>query len=226
MNIIYYGHSCFMLETGGKKVLVDPFISPNPLAAHIDIHSISPDYILVSHGHEDHIADLIPIARRSGAQVICSAEISCWLQRKGIENTHGMNIGGKRSFDFGTVKMVNAVHSSSLPDGTYGGTEAGYIIQAYNKTIYYAGDTALHYDMRLLGEFYKLDYAFLPIGDNFTMGMEDAIIAADFIKCNNIIGMHYNTFDLIKIDEHEALKKFKEAGLNLSLIPIGNRIKI
>lgn len=217
----YYGQSCFMVEAGGHKILFDPFITPNELASHIDVDSIVPDFILVSHGHQDHVADLLPIAGRSGAVVVGSFELTTWLGNNGISNTHPMNIGGKWQFPFGTVKMVNAVHSNSLPDGTYGGTEAGYVIQSGGKTIYYAGDTALHYDMKLLAELFTIDAAFLPIGDNFTMGVDDAIRAAGFIGCSNIIGMHYDTFGYIKIDKEEAVRKFAAAGLNLRLIPIG-----
>ena len=148
----YYGQSCFMVEAGGHKILFDPFITPNELASHIDVDSIVPDFILVSHGHQDHVADLLPLAGRSGAVVVGSFELTTWLGNNGISNTHPMNIGGKWQFPFGTVKMVNAVHSNSLPDGTYSGTEAGYVIQSGGKTIYYAGDTALHYDMKLLAE--------------------------------------------------------------------------
>lgn len=226
MNVTYYGQSCFMVETDGHKILFDPFITPNELAGHIDVDAIVPDFILVSHGHQDHVADLIPIAKRSGALVIGSFELTTWLNNNGISNTHPMNIGGKRDFGFGTARMVNAVHSNSLPDGTYGGTEAGYVVQSAGKTIYFAGDTALHYDMKLLAELYQLDAAFLPIGDNFTMGVDDAILAAGFIGCSNIIGMHYDTFGYIKIDHEEAVRKFAAAGLKLTLLPIGDSATI
>ena len=137
-----------------------------------------------------------------------------------------MNLGGKRTFDFGTVKMVFAAHSNSLPDGTYGGTAAGFIIETAGKTYYYSGDTALTQEMKLTGELYQLEAAFLPIGDNFTMGIDDAIIAAGFIKCKKIIGMHFDTFGYIQIDKKEALTKFENAGLNLMLIDIGGSIEI
>ncbi|HEY0900286.1 MAG TPA: metal-dependent hydrolase [Sphingobacteriaceae bacterium] len=226
MQVTYYGQSCFMFETNGHQILFDPFITPNELASHIDVDSINPDFILVSHGHQDHVADLIPIAKKSQALVVGSFELTTWLNNNGIENTHPMNIGGKWQFDFGTVKMVNAVHSNSLPDGTYGGTEAGYVIQAEGKSIYYAGDTALHYDMKLLRELFEINAAFLPIGDNFTMGVDDAIVAAEFIGCSNIVGMHYDTFGYIKIDHEEAKQKFAKAGLNLTLMPIGDSITL
>lgn len=215
-----------MVETDGYKILFDPFITPNELASHIDVDQINPDFILVSHGHQDHVADLIPIAKRSGALVVGSFELATWLNNNGISNTHPMNIGGKWKFDFGTVKMVNAVHSNSLPDGSYGGTEAGYVLQSAGKTVYFAGDTALHYDMKLLGEQFTLDAAFLPIGDNFTMGIDDAILAAGFIGCSNIIGMHYDTFGYIKIDHEEAGRRFAAAGLQLTLVPIGSSVDV
>ncbi|HEY1024585.1 MAG TPA: metal-dependent hydrolase [Sphingobacteriaceae bacterium] len=226
MNITYYGQSCFMLEADDKKILFDPFITPNELAKDVDVDAIHPDAILVSHGHQDHVADLIPIAKRTGALVISSFEIMVWLNDNGIPNTHPMNLGGKWQFDFGTVKMVNAVHSNSLPDGSYGGTAAGFIIQTGGKTIYYAGDTALHSDMKLLGEMFRIDHAFLPVGDNFTMGVDDAILAAQFVKCSSIIGMHYDTFGFIKIDHGQAQQKFQDAGLDLKLIPIGQSLTL
>src|SRR6201995_3895388 len=149
MKLTFYGHSSVQLEVNGKKLLFDPFITPNELAKHIDISTIKPDYILLSHGHGDHIADLEAIQKASGAKVICIAEIAHWLGGKGITNTHGMNIGGGFYFDFGRVKMVYALHSSSTHDGSYGGVPAGFIITGGDKKVYFAGDTALTYDMKL-----------------------------------------------------------------------------
>lgn len=221
MNITYYGHSCFGIEVNGKNILFDPFITPNELAKNIDATTVKADYILISHGHEDHIADAIAIAERTGAKVVCNWEIHSWLNSKGITNTHPMNIGGKWKFDFGNVKCVAAVHSSSLPDGTYGGNPMGFIIEAAEGNFYYAGDTALTYDMKLIGDYRSINFAFLPIGDNFTMGVDNAIIAADFIKCRKIIGMHYDTFGYIKVDKEQAIKKFENAGNSLTLFNIG-----
>jgi L-ascorbate metabolism protein UlaG (beta-lactamase superfamily) len=221
MNITYYGHSCFGIEVNGKNILFDPFITPNELAKNIDATTVKADYILISHGHEDHIADAIAIAERTGAKVICNWEIHSWLNSKGITNTHPMNIGGKWKFDFGNVKCVAAVHSSSLPDGTYGGNPMGFIVEAVEGNFYYAGDTALTYDMKLIGDYRSINFAFLPIGDNFTMGVDNAIIAADFIKCRKIIGMHYDTFGYIKVDKEQAIKKFENAGNSLTLFNIG-----
>ena len=226
MKITYFGHSCFQVEVNDKKILFDPFILGNPLASNIDIQSINPDYILVSHGHLDHIADLELIAKQSNALVICNWEIYKWLNKKGITKVHPMNIGGKWMCDFGKVKCVLAVHSSSLPDGTYGGAAMGFIIETDKGNFYYSGDTALTYDMKLIGEFRKLSFALLPIGDNVTMGVDNAVIASDFIKCKTIIGLHYNTFDDIKIDKEDAYKKFEYRGKKLILIEIGNTIEL
>jgi L-ascorbate metabolism protein UlaG (beta-lactamase superfamily) len=226
MKITYYGHSCFAVETKGRKILFDPFISPNPLAGHINIEKIEADYILVSHGHEDHLADAIRIANQTGALVVSNWEIVQWLNKQGVDNTHPMNIGGHKIFDFGKVKCVNAVHSSSLPDGSYGGNPMGFLIETGNKSLYYSGDTALTYDMKLIGDYKKMNIALLPIGNNFTMGIDNAVIAADFIKCDTIIGLHYDTFGYIKIDRQEAVEKFAAAGKELLLLPIGDSFDI
>lgn len=221
MQITYYGHSCFEIVVNNKKILFDPFISGNELASHIDIKKINPDYILISHGHQDHVGDAIAIAKQSKAIVVANWEIIQWLNKHGVENTHPMNTGGKWMFDFGKVKCVSAVHSSSLPDGSYGGTAMGFIIEAHEANFYYSGDTALTYDMKLIGEFRTLDFALLCLGDNFTMSVDNAIIAADFIKCRKIIGMHYDTFGYIKIDHEEAISKFSNQGKELTLMEIG-----
>jgi L-ascorbate metabolism protein UlaG (beta-lactamase superfamily) len=225
MKLTYYGHSTIEIQTGGKTLLFDPFITPNELAKHIDVNGLKPDYILISHGHGDHVADLIPIQKQSNAQVICIAEIAGWLANNGVEGAHGMNIGGSHNFDFGRVKMVYALHSSSMPDGSYGGVPAGFVIYAEGKKIYFAGDTALTYDMKLLAE-EQLDWAILPIGDNYTMGIDDAVKAAGFVACNNVIGVHYDTFPVIKINQQEAIEKFAEAGLNLQLPAIGASLEL
>lgn len=224
MKITYYGHSCFGVEVQGKHLLFDPFISPNPLASGIDVNNIPADYILVSHGHLDHVADLVSIANRTNATVICAWEIHEWLEKQGVKNTRPMNIGGKWMTDFGKVKCVTAVHSSSLPDGSYGGNPMGFIVESIEGNFYYAGDTALTMDMKLIGEYRTIDFAFLPIGDNFTMGVDNAIIASDFIGCSNIIGMHYDTFGYIKIDHTASTNLFARAGKKLTLIKIGDTI--
>jgi len=221
MKVTYYGHSCFLLDINGSKVLFDPFISPNELAKDINISDIKPDYILITHGHEDHVADVEVIAKQSDAKLVSSFEIISWFGHKGLNNGHPMNIGGSVKLDFGTVKYVTAIHSSVMPDGAYGGNPGGFVIQTKDKTIYYAGDTALTYDMKLLAEEFDIDLAFLPIGDNFTMGAHDAAKAAGFVNCKEIIGMHYDTFPYIEIDKVEAKIIFKKEHANLSLLAIG-----
>lgn len=225
MKITYYGHSCFGVEINGKHLVFDPFITPNELASGIRLSDVKADYILVSHGHEDHVADLVALAKQTGAKVICSWEIFVWLGKQGISNVHPMNTGGKVKLDFGNVKCVVAQHSSSLPDGTYAGNPMGFVVESTEGSFYYAGDTALTYDMKLIGEYRKINFAFLPIGDNFTMGVDNAIIACDFIKCGDIIGMHYDTFGFIKIDQREAIEKFEKAGYRLNLLTIGQTIE-
>ena len=226
MKITYYGHSCFSVLVNGKTLLFDPFISGNPLAKQIDAAAVNADYILLSHGHFDHIADAVAIAKRTKATVICAWEISEWLRKQDVTNVHPMNTGGKWKFDFGNVKCVAAVHSSGLPDGSYGGNPMGFIIESTQGYFYYSGDTALTYDMKLIGEYRKVDFAFLCIGDNFTMSVDNAIIAAEFIRCDLIIGMHYDTFEYIKINKEDAIEKFSRNGKELQLIPIGNTIEL
>jgi L-ascorbate metabolism protein UlaG (beta-lactamase superfamily) len=216
--IKYFGHSCFSVEFGGKTLLFDPFISGNPLAKQIDIKSIKADYILQSHGHIDHILDCVAIAKNTGAKVIGSWEIHEWLNKQGVTNTHPMNIGGKWKFDFGTVKCVVAQHSSGLPDGSYGGNPMGFLVMDDNKNgFYYSGDTALTLDMQLIPNWCKLQYAFLPIGDNFTMDATDALQAAKFINCNNIIAIHFDTFGFIEVNHTQVKQQFVEAGLQLKI---------
>lgn len=226
MKVTYFGHACFQIEVEGSTILFDPFITPNELAKDIDINTINPDYILVSHGHEDHVADLEKIAKQSGATVVSNFEITTWFNKKGIENTHPMNHGGSWQFPFGNVKYVNAVHSSTLPDGSNGGNPGGFVIETKKGNFYYAGDTALTMDMKLIPLFTELDFAILPIGDNFTMGIDEAVMAANFISCDKIIGMHYDTFGYIKIDHEKAKEKFDHNDSELILIEIGQTKEI
>jgi len=221
MEISYFGHACFGIKIHEKFLLFDPFISPNPAAASINIDEINADYILLSHGHKDHVADISKIYKSGNPLVISNFEIISWLATQGIENGHPMNHGGSKVFDFGTVKMVNAVHSSSLPDGSYGGNPVGFVISMENTCFYFAGDTALTYDMKLISEEFSIDIAFLPIGDNFTMGIDDAVKAAKFVGSEKIIGMHYDTFPMIEINHEVAIRKFNEQGLELLLLSIG-----
>jgi len=225
MEIYYLGHGCIQVNTMGKILLIDPFITPNPLAANIDIEQLKPDYILLTHGHEDHVADAEVIAKNSGAKIIANFEIVSWYEKKGIEG-HPMNHGGQWQFDFGKLKMVNAVHSSVLPDGTYGGNPAGFVMSNNEATIYIAGDTALHQDMKLIPTFFNLDVAILPIGDNFTMGIDEAIVASQFVEVNKVLGMHFDTFPYIEINKERAVESFKNKGIELILLDIGSSTSI
>lgn len=225
MKITFYGHATFGVEIGGKHLLFDPFISPNEKAAHIQIDEIAADYILLSHGHQDHVADVDTIGKRTGATVVSNFEIASYYGNQG-HAYHPMNTGGSWNFDFGKVTCVNAIHSSVLPDGTYAGNPMGFVVQGDGKTFYYSGDTALTYDMKLLADRYQLDFAFLCMGDNFTMGVEDAVIASEFINCSTIFGMHFDTFGYIVIDHEMAKKQFADKGKKLHLLAIGDTTEL
>lgn len=225
MKITYYGHSAFHLEFGGKKIMFDPFISPNPKASKIDIDNIKADYLLISHGHGDHVADAEQIAKNNNAPIVSSFEIVSWFEGKGLKG-HPLNHGGKWNFDFGTVKYVYATHSSVLPDGTYGGNPGGFVVWNDEACFYFAGDTALTMDMKLIPVTCpKLDFAILPVGDNFTMGYEEAAIAAEFIECDTIVGCHFDTFPYIEIDHEKAKKVFAAKGKRLILPAIGEEVE-
>jgi L-ascorbate metabolism protein UlaG (beta-lactamase superfamily) len=226
MKITYYGHSCFSVLVCGKHLLFDPFITPNELAKNIDAAGIPADYILVSHGHMDHLADAAAIAKRTGATLVSNFEITVWVANQGVKRTHGMNHGGGWAFDFGRVKYVPAIHSSSFPDGNYAGNPGGFVVETREGNFYYAGDTSLTMDMKLIGENTSLKFAALPIGDNFTMGIEDAIKASDFIRCNEILGVHYDTFPPIKIAQDAARARFQAAGKRLLLPKPGESIDL
>lgn len=226
MKITYLGHSSLSIETKDKTLLIDPFISGNELAKHIAINTLQADYILVTHAHQDHMLDVEAIAKNTGATVISNFEIVTYFEAKGIKG-HPMNHGGKWNFDFGTVHYTNAVHSSSFPDGTYGGQPGGFVIETNHHRIYIAGDTALTYDMKLIPEVIgELDLAVLPVGDNFTMGINEALKACKFLNCNKVLGYHFDTFGYIKIDHTTAIAKFAEAKKELLLLPIGDYLKL
>ncbi|HYC38877.1 MAG TPA: metal-dependent hydrolase [Chitinophagaceae bacterium] len=226
MRLTYYGHSCFTVEAAGKKLLFDPFIAGNQLAQHIRISDVDADYILVSHGHADHIADCVTLAQATGATVISSWEIHEWLNRQHVTNTHPMNTGGSREFGGFRVKCVTAQHSSGLPDGSYGGNPMGFIVFGDGGNFYYSGDTSLSVEMQLIPRWAKLNFAVLPIGDNFTMGAEDAVMAAEMIQCAEVVGVHYDTFGYIRIDREKTSKCFKQAGIRLRLPAIGETITL
>lgn len=206
-------------------MLFDPFISPNELAKNIDISKIEADYILVSHGHVDHTADLVAIATRTGAKVIGSWEIAGWAQKQGVKNTHPINFG-PANFEFGKLHYLPAAHSSSLPDGSYGGNPGGFLVHGAERKFYYSGDTSITMEMKLVPMYARLDFAILPVGGNFTMDADDAVIAAKFIECDKIIGVHFDTFGYIKIDHDKAKAAFKAAGKELILPVIGETIEL
>ena len=226
MRITFYGQSCLGIQVNDTQVLVDPFITGNELSKDkINIKELKADYILLTHAHQDHTLDAEEIAKNTGAVIVSNFEIANHYEEKGIE-VHPMNHGGSWDFEFGRVKYVNAIHTSSFANGKYGGQPGGFVIEGEHKNIYIAGDTALTMDMKLIPARTKLDLAILPIGDNFTMGVEDAIIASDFVECDKILGCHYDTFGYIEIDHEEAKRKFYEKGKDLMLLEIGESIEL
>jgi len=226
MNVTYYGHSCLGMEIGGHQLLFDPFITPNELAADIELDSIAADFVLVSHGHEDHLADAESVLRRTDAQLISNFEIVTWFGNKGIERAHAMNHGGGFDFPFGRVNYVTAVHSSMLPDGSNGGNPGGFVIECEEGNFYFSGDTALSYDLKLIGESWRLNWAALCIGDNFTMGARDAARAAEFVGVKKVLGIHYDTFPPIRIDHDAARAAFADRGVELVLAKIGETVEL
>src|SRR5256714_1279521 len=226
MKFTYYGHACFAVEAGGKTLLFDPFISPNPLAKKIDVSKVAADFILVSHGHGDHVADVVEIASRTGAKVIAPFEVGSWFEGKGVKNVQAMNHGGAAKVDFGRVKLTSAIHSSSMPDGSYGGNPCGFVVESRDGNFYYSGDSALTLDMKLVGEATKLSFAVFPIGDFFTMGIEDAVHAAEFVGVPKFVGVHSATFPPIKLDRAAALAAAAAAGKELLLPAIGGTIDV
>ncbi|MFT5076607.1 MAG: L-ascorbate metabolism protein UlaG (beta-lactamase superfamily) [Saprospiraceae bacterium] len=226
MKITFYGQNTLAIDVSGKHILVDPFISGNPFSKDkVDVLSLKADYILLTHAHEDHVLDAEAIAKNTGAKIISNYEIAMYYQAKGID-VHPMNHGGSWQFDFGKVKYVNAIHTSSFADGSNGGQPGGFVIEGEHKNIYIAGDTALTMDMKLIPLTTKLDLAILPIGDNFTMGIDDAILASDFVECDKVLGVHYDTFGFIEIDHEVAKRKFYDAEKDLMLLEIGEFLEL
>lgn len=226
MKITFFGQNSLSINISGMDIIVDPFISGNPLSKDtVNIMELKADFILLTHAHQDHILDAETIAKNTDAIIVSNYEIATYFEAKGCK-THPMNHGGNWKFAFGNVKFVNAIHSSSFPDGSYGGQPGGFVIEGEHKNVYIAGDTALTMDMKLIPLKTKLDLAILPIGDNFTMGIDDAIIASDFVQCDKILGVHYDTFGYIEINHEEAKKKFYDAGKDLMLLEIGESIEL
>ncbi|MFA5404263.1 MAG: metal-dependent hydrolase [Ignavibacteria bacterium] len=224
MKIIYHGHSFVQLESKKYSILIDPFVTGNPTAI-TNIDNLKCDFIILTHGHGDHISDAITIAQKYKATIISSFEIANYAGKFNVK-AHPMGIGGSYNFLFGRVKLTIAHHSSSFSDGKYAGNPTGALITIDGKTIYHAGDTGLFYDMKLIGEMNKIDIAFLPIGDNFTMGIDDAVKAAEFINAGITVPIHYNTFDVIKVNPEDFKKKIGSIGKKCSIINIGESIEI
>lgn len=225
MQLTFYGHACFMVEAAGKKLLFDPFISGNDNAKHIDIKSIKADYILISHGHGDHIADLVTIAQNTGATVIGMLEVTNWIAKQGYENVVGMNLGLMKT-EFGSVRMVPAAHSSGLPDGSYGGNPAGFVVTTAEGSFYYSGDTCVIMDMQLIPRYGNMQFAVMPIGGHYTMNADDAVIAAELAQCSKVVGVHYDTWPPVAIDTEQAKQAFANAGRELLLPAIGETITV
>ncbi|HHY56826.1 MAG TPA: metal-dependent hydrolase [Chloroflexi bacterium] len=223
LTITWYGHSSFGIDADGVKLVVDPFLKPNNPVALVGADQVAADFILLTHGHGDHVADAVPLAKRTGAQVICNFEIANWLGAHGVANTAGMNTGGAGVFPFGRVKLTIAHHSSSLPDGAYAGNPYGFLINFNDgHDLYIAGDTALTYDMKLIGDVGGVDVAILPIGDFFTMGPSDAVIAAQWVKAKHVIPCHYNTFPPIAVDAAAFARSLaREAGIDCTILAVG-----
>jgi len=226
MKVTFFGHSCVQVTSNGSDILFDPFISPNEKAKHIDLEQIRPDTIFLTHGHQDHMADAVQLAKKSNALVIANFEVANWIAAQGVENITPVNQGGTISGAFGKAKVVHAVHSSSLPDGTYGGNPLGYVLTTPEGTLYHSGDTALTYDMKLIPESSPIDAAALCIGDHFTMGVEDAITCAQWLGVKKVLGLHYDTFPPIEIDHEAAQKAFSAQGIELLLPPIGDTVEL
>jgi L-ascorbate metabolism protein UlaG (beta-lactamase superfamily) len=224
MKIIYHGHSFVQLENDKHSILIDPFLTGNPTAI-AKPDDIKCDYIILTHGHGDHISDAIKIAKKNNAMIIGTFEVSNFAGGFNV-SSHAMATGGGYNFPFGRVKLTIAHHSSSFPDGTYGGNANGVLVTIDGKTIYHAGDTALFYDMKLIGEMHKIDVAFLPIGDNFTMGIDDAVKATEFVNAGIAVPIHYNTFDVIKTNPEDFKKKVESIGKECRIINIGESIEI
>src|SRR5699024_9009851 len=226
MKISYHGHSVVKVETGEQTILIDPFITGNELCD-LDPETVKADVILLTHGHNDHVGDTVEIAKRNDSLVVALNELAVYLGSKGL-NTHPMNIGGAYEVDFRRVKFTHAFHGSSYEeeDGTftYTGMTGGILLTIAGKTNYHVGDTALFSDLKMIGELNDIDIAFVPIGDNFTMGPEDALIAADWINAKTVVPVHYNTFPVIEQDGEAFAAKVK-TGQGLAM-KIGDEIEL
>ena len=225
-KLTYHGHSCFSVEGAGNTIWLDPFLGGNPQADIGPDDVTKADYILVSHGHGDHLGDAVAISRQTGATIISNNEIATYCEGEGV-NAHGLHIGGGYQFPFGRVKMTIAHHGSTLPDGGYGGNPGGFLLDVAEKRIYHAGDTGLFYDMKLLGEEKPIDVALLPIGDNYTMGPDDALRAVQLLTPRLVVPMHYGTFDVIQQDPGAFAKRVKQiTGIDVVVMSPGESLNL
>ena len=222
-KLTFLGHSAFLIESSKARLIVDPFLSGNPLAR-MKPSDVKVDYVLVTHGHGDHLGDSVEIARQNQATVISTFEIATYCQNQGVK-AHPMHIGGARMFPFGRIKLTIAHHGSSAPDGSYMGEPSGLLITLDDKTLYHAGDTGLFYDMKLIGEMNTIDVALLPIGDNFTMGIDDAVKAAEFLHAKTYVPMHYQTFEVIDTDPREFIEKLAGHGFRGNILKVGESLE-
>ena len=217
MEIVYHGHSCFQLTSGDTSVLIDPFLKPNNPVAALSAEEVDPTHIVVTHGHVDHIADAVGVAKRTGAKTVAMVEVANWLIGQGLEDVSDPNIGGTVVFEWGWVKMMPAIHTNTLPDGTVVGMPAGAIIQLDGITVYHLGDTALFSDLKLAGRRTPIDIAIVPIGGHYTMDRHDAVDAVEFVGAPTVIPCHYNTFPPIETDA-AAFKSDVESATTSSVV--------
>ncbi len=222
-KLTYLGHSAFLIEGSKARLIIDPFLSGNPKAPKKP-EDIKVDYVLLSHAHGDHLGDAIAIAKANKATVVAPFELAGYCESKGTL-MHPLHIGGGFNFPFGRIKLTIAHHGSVTPDGVYGGSPCGFLVTMDGKTLYHSGDTALFYDMKLIGEMNAIDVALLPIGDNFTMGIPDAAKAAELLNARVTVPMHYDTFDLIKADPNEFVKQASAKGLKAQVVPVGGTLE-
>ena len=222
-KLTYLGHAAFLVEGSKGRVVIDPFLTGNPLAT-ARPEEIQVDHVLLSHGHGDHLGDALEIATRCGATIVAPNELALYCAGKGAK-THGMHLGGAHNFPFGRVKLTIAHHGSMAPDGTYTGNPCGFLLTMDGKTLYHPGDTGLFYDMKLIGEMNRIEVAVLPIGDNFTMGIEDAVKAAEFLQAGVVIPMHYKTFEVIDVEPQEFVAQVQKIGRKARVLPVGESLE-